>query len=121
MADLRMPLLVQPSWNSLNRGQLGLAGRWTFANVPKSKRFYSKGIEMVDTIVNLIGDNFVVAIILTVAGSAVGLIFLPLLFRTVLPGDPVSGLKDKFSNSYVRQPDKDLIEEAKKQQEEMAA
>ena len=76
---------------------------------------------MVDTVVNLIGENFIAAVVLALAGSAVGLIFLPLLFRTVLPGDPISGLKNKFSDSYVRQPKEDLIEEAKRKREEKLA
>ncbi len=67
---------------------------------------------MVDTVVNLIGDNFIIAVVLTIAVSAVGLIFLPLLFRTVLPSGP---------DSYVRQPNEDLIEEAKRKREEKLA
>ena len=83
--------------------------------------FLLKGEEMLDTVVNLIGDNFTVAIFLTLAFASIGLGFLPALFRTVLPGDPVSRMEEKFSNSYVRQPDEELIEKAKQQREEKLA
>ena len=64
---------------------------------------------MVDTVVNFIGDNFSVSVVLAIAVTAVGSIFLPLL------------LKNKFSDSYVRQPNEDLIEEAKRKREEKLA